>query len=92
VGEVFYHSNGTHHLLDIPFSFENHSSLYALGIMQFEVYTPQGEYLGSGAKPVGAPPGSRYADQIEVVVSEETGMGYVHIYFESFGPVVKSYG
>jgi len=92
VGEVFSHYNGTHHLLDIPFSFENHSFFNATGIMQFEVYSGQGEYLGSGATHVSAPHGSRYEDQIEVIVSEETPTGYVHIYFESFGPVVKPYG
>jgi len=92
VGEVLYHSNRTRHLLDIPFSFENHSVFNATGIMQFNVYNSQEEYLGSGAMYVSAPPGSRYEDRIEVVISKEAATGYVHIYFEGFGPVVKTYG
>ncbi len=92
VGEVFYHFNGTHHLLDIPFGFENHSFINATGIIQFEVYNSQGEYLGSEAMHVNALPGSRYKDRIKVVISEETVTGYVHIYFETFGPVVKTFG
>ncbi len=93
IGEALYHFNGTHHLLDLPFSFENHSSFFnATGIMQFKVYSSQEEYLGSGATHVSAPTGSRYKDRIKVVVSKETDTGYVHIYFEGFGPVVKPYG
>jgi len=82
--------NGTHHLLNVSLSFENHSYLSITGTMRLEVYNELREYVGSGLKNLHVPPGSKYKDQVEVIIddiSKFTEEGYVRVYFDGLGPV-----
>jgi len=87
--------NGTHFILNVSLGFENHSFFSIIGTMKLKLYNELGESFGSGTIEVYAPPGSKYKDQIEVVIDDIlkfTKKGYVHIYFDGLGPVEMPYG
>jgi len=96
--------NGTHYLITIPLSFENHAFFNVTGVMKLEILNSTRNYVGSGTTVVNILPGSPYDPTpyngtLEVSVPIEnklTDTGYLIIHFEnsifSFGPVEKTYG
>lgn len=96
--------NGTHYLITIPLSFENHAFFNVTGAMRLEILNSTRNYLGSGTTFVNILPGSPYDPTpyngvIEVSIPIEnmlTDTGYLYIYFENsifnFGTVEKTYG
>jgi len=95
VGEILPLYNGTHYLLNVSLGFENHSSFSIMGTLILELHNELGEILGSGTGDVDVPPGSKYRDQVKVVVDDIlklTKGGYVRIYFNGLGPVEIPYG
>ncbi len=93
--------NGTHYLLAISISFENHAFFDVVGMMRLKIYNDQRKDVGSGIGFVNSTAESVYADQITVNIPQEnlsnmTEKGYIDIYFENtnfkFGPVEITYG
>ncbi len=91
--------NGTHHILRVELSFENHSPFLPVsGSVKVEVYNERAKLVGLGWVDVEAPPRSRFATPLELVVEDPswfTGVGRVHVYTEApfkLGPVVLPYG
>jgi len=72
--------NGTHYLLDVPFSFENHSFFDIIGTLYMRIYNSQGGYIGSGNKLINVHSHSGYGDPLEVIIENPgncTGAGYI---------------
>ena len=99
-GQISYNFlNFTHQEVVVPISFENHSPYFGVdGFTRVEIYNDSAELLGLSTSDLDVPSHSSYDGQVAIVldISRMTGIGEVHIYFEtsvfSLGPVVIPYG
>ncbi|MBS7609849.1 hypothetical protein KEJ36_05285 [Candidatus Bathyarchaeota archaeon] len=92
--------NGTHYILPVRLSFENHSEfLHVSGRLRIEAFNDRGELFSTGLMDVEASPRSNYHGILEAIVwnpSMFTDRGKIRIYLDTelyhLGPVVMAYG
>lgn len=85
--------NSTHVQALVPLSFENHSYLNMTGTMRLDIVDNTGRVVGQGATSFNAPTGSRFQENVVVLLSGNPArIREARLYFEtpffSYGPVV----